>query len=433
MSSIKDFAVEKLETDSILKIENLIVGEGAQNFQKIESLTDIFCPFEAIGMVRQEIRHASFLSYILDSNRPHSFGVKLLEKFLTIIAQEQDVGATNFSRMDLHFMDLSNARVRREWKRIDLLIELPKSANMEKGIVLAIELKIDASESKNQLDKYKKTIVGEYSLQEWDHIFVFLTANEIDPSKGNEAWIPLGLTRVVDEFEQVVKMNQMSDPSAELFDAYIAMLRRHVLANETLEELVHKIWDKHKEALEVLITHRPDEGGNILAEIKSRQDKIADDLSKSTDLTVKLDTSSKSISRYCVEKWGRSAPEMLSGDGSWVESNNILAIELKRWGGLNFSLLFCIGPGNQDNRAKLYKAVQDEVHIKIGRNTTKVAETWKVLSSTPLLGEKLYKKLYSEGKNESQIVDEMINIAVTFLKDQLPHYDNAIQVAFSKD
>ncbi|MEM6307226.1 MAG: hypothetical protein AAF701_04510, partial [Pseudomonadota bacterium] len=43
------------------------------DFRDLESQARIFCPFEAIGMVNQEIRHAYFLAYILDPDRPHGF------------------------------------------------------------------------------------------------------------------------------------------------------------------------------------------------------------------------------------------------------------------------------------------------------------------------------------------------------------------------
>jgi len=430
MASKKDIAKE-YEANSISKIENLIVDNDAHSFQEIERLVDVFCPFEAIGMVRQEIKHASFLSYILDPNRPHSFGTKLLEKFLAILTLEENSTLVDFSRLDLHFMDLSNASVRREWKRIDLLIELPKSLNMKRGIVVAIELKIDASESESQLSKYKETIESEFSKDDWEHVFVFLTAKEDGPSKGNETWIPLGLSQIIDGFEEVVKVGKMRDPSAELFESYVAMLRRHILANEKLEELVHKVWNKHKEALEILIAHRPDEGGDIFKLIHEKRGSIAERFSSETDFNIKLDTCDRSNFHFVVENWINEFDEMKSGDGTWLDSNSILSIVLKRWNGFNFTLYFYIGPGDASSREELYLAIKNQKKISFTRHKT-IPKKWKALSHRRLLTEKMYCDWRDDDKGDDQIVDEMIKTAVIFLKEELPYYDNAVRVAFAK-
>ena len=78
------------EEVSLEDIEKLVLGDGAADFKKLENMVDVFCPFEAIGMVRQEIRHSNFLAYILDPNRPHEFGSSFLEDFFALILEKTD-------------------------------------------------------------------------------------------------------------------------------------------------------------------------------------------------------------------------------------------------------------------------------------------------------------------------------------------------------
>ena len=168
-------------------LEALLVGTYNGDFQELERLTNVFCPFEAIGMVRQEIRHSHFLAYILDPNRPHRFGSTILRMLLQQIANEAGPIKLPFSTLDIHFQQLDTVRIRREWRDIDLLIEIP-SAQGGLGTVIAIELKIDAAEHSEQLIKYKGIVESEYS--GWERGYAFLTVTGDTPSMGSQdSWI----------------------------------------------------------------------------------------------------------------------------------------------------------------------------------------------------------------------------------------------------
>jgi hypothetical protein len=67
---------------SVGDLESLFVDSA--DFEALSAAFDVFCPFEAIGMVDQEIRHASYLNYIFDPAKPHGFGSLCVEAFLRI-------------------------------------------------------------------------------------------------------------------------------------------------------------------------------------------------------------------------------------------------------------------------------------------------------------------------------------------------------------
>lgn len=171
------------------QLEALFIHD--ESFEKLEAEFENFCPFEAIGMVRQEIRHAHFLSYILDPNRPHAFGTACLKALMNAIAENGALsnGGT-LTRLDVHFMALDSAIIKREWNRIDLLIEIP-----DEKLVIAIELKIDASESKTQLQRYRKRVEETWPGDEWQKLYLFVTTSAESPEYDREYWNALFYAR----------------------------------------------------------------------------------------------------------------------------------------------------------------------------------------------------------------------------------------------
>ncbi|MFL0694680.1 MAG: PD-(D/E)XK nuclease family protein [Agrobacterium tumefaciens] len=67
-----------------LQLEQLLVNDD--EFRRLENEFDQFCPFEALGMVRSEVRHGNFLAYLLDPGRPHGFHTDVLRAFLLAVS-----------------------------------------------------------------------------------------------------------------------------------------------------------------------------------------------------------------------------------------------------------------------------------------------------------------------------------------------------------
>lgn len=74
------------EKDVVALLEDLVIR--SEGFRRLEAELSYFCTFEAMGMTDQEIRHAHFLSYILDPNRPHGFEDAYLRAFLNVAAEK---------------------------------------------------------------------------------------------------------------------------------------------------------------------------------------------------------------------------------------------------------------------------------------------------------------------------------------------------------
>lgn len=256
-----------MSNDRIVGLEKLIVASS--EFQELEQNLKYFCPFEAVGMTDQEIRHAHFLSYILDPNRPHGFEDSYLRGFLKIATKKALDQNSPIRPIDIHLMDLNEVRIHREKDRIDLKIEIPPVVTIgQKGIVLVFELKINAKEGKDQLRKYENKIREQH--RDSHSLFFFLTKKGEDPSEGSrDSWTPLAISDVLDEFKKIVTRSIGDEAARKAVEAYIAMMRRkHVTdQNDRLQQLARKLWSEHKEALEFLSASQPDDVSDLLAKL----------------------------------------------------------------------------------------------------------------------------------------------------------------------
>ena len=427
--------------DAIEKIENLILGEGKLDFQELESLTHVFCPFEAIGMVRQEIRHSNFLAYILDPNRPHIFGTKLLEGFLSVIS-DADAFSPKISALDLHFYSIRSVRVLREWRNIDLLIKLSgDGGNNTQGIVIAVELKIDAQESSGQLEKYKGIVDAEYPPGTWTQAFVFMTPDGAERSnEAPEEWNSIKFEALVGSLEQACRNEQWSGPSADLLRAYIDMVRRHILKNEQLEQLAERIWAKHREAIETLLEYRPNLQNDIFEALEKRHDEMAQRLTELTGREICADTSTKRIRRFYISDWYEKFPELKTGLRGWVKSGSLFAIEISAWSNGRIRVSLVMGLGKEKVRQDVHQAVCSRVErtkdkMKISRLTEKLPPKYKHYSAMDVLTSKQYHELVdTKTEDESveigEVAENIIEKSGEFLKEILPKYEEVFEEAF---
>jgi hypothetical protein len=76
---------EAEQTEQDLKALEAFVVDNPE-LERLEALLDQFNIFEAIGVVRQELRHSDFLAFLLDPHQKHglrdAFARRLLQKAL---------------------------------------------------------------------------------------------------------------------------------------------------------------------------------------------------------------------------------------------------------------------------------------------------------------------------------------------------------------
>lgn len=414
-------------------IEQLLVGPKADDFRKFESHTFTFCPFEAIGMVRQEIKHAHFLSFILDPNRPHPFQDHFLKTFLQEITARAETGQTDFRALDIHCADFGDAIIYRERQNIDLLIEIPANqrSTAQKGMIVAVEMKIDAAESEGQLKRYYEQVQAQYPVKHWNHTFVFLTLDATPPSGKNiDHWISVSLADLIGQLEQEADMRAYSGEATELFRKYVKMIRRHMMDDDELARLAKGIWAKHKEALETLYEHKPDLQGDLLEWIDANANEFLKPVLEHLELELEKDTPSRRIKRYSIKSW-RDFDRFCDTNNKWTKSGSILLLELTGSKDGHLKFLFTLGPGDQDLKESLYQELPGS-SIKIGEKTPKLTK-WNSLSSIDLLTATEYSAAEREETDLEKLGIEIIGKMVSFLEKYLPIYDDVIQKLLGGD
>jgi hypothetical protein len=395
-------------------LEALVIGND--QFAEIESALDVFCPFEAIGMVGQEIRHAHFLEYVIDPQRPHGLGSEALRVLMDAVTRAVREQGGTLSPLDVHLMGLDSAEVRREWRSIDLLVVVS-----EAKLVMAIELKIGAGENGDQLSRYRNVIDSEWpQVEGWRRLFVFLTKSGAEASEDHGiGWVPVRLEEVVERFALLAD-KQIGHPDARMMlSAYAGMMRRHHLTNGRLEKLAQQLWSQHREALDFLAERRPDLLGNAFATIFAERDEIATALSKQFALTIVSDHSTTSFVRFAVGDWDE-AEGLMSGFG-WTSSKRIVPIELeKRSSSRTITARFELGQGDTKARERVFNALAAR-GADLGGNWGP-NDNWRQLANKVLVRLK---------EDDARTADDVVTLVrdgfVKFLEHHLPAYDKAIR------
>src|SRR5438045_1805150 len=91
-------------------LQDFLVENG--DLEHLEALLDRFNIFEAVGVVRQELRHSDFLAFPLDPQQSHGLGAL----FATRLLQRALRSTTASLRpIDLELWSLERLEIRREW------------------------------------------------------------------------------------------------------------------------------------------------------------------------------------------------------------------------------------------------------------------------------------------------------------------------------
>lgn len=145
------------------------------DLERLEALLEQFNVFEALGVVRQELRHSDFLAFLLDPLQNHGLGDAFLRKLLqkaVVVGQSDTLPVT---LIDLDIWSLEGVSGQREWRGIDILL-----LDDQHQLVVIIENKIDSQEHSNQLNRYRQVIRQHYP--NWRTLALYLTPDGDEPS-----------------------------------------------------------------------------------------------------------------------------------------------------------------------------------------------------------------------------------------------------------
>lgn len=265
----------------------------------LEQLNDSlskFNLFEALGAVRQELRHSNFLAWLLNPSENHGLGDYALRKFVMLVAREINDPSANISPS----WPLENAEIRREWRNIDILI-----ADPQKKYVVVIENKIYSGEHSGQLERYQDIVETEYPNAV--RLFVFLTPYGMLPQNEESDYLPLDYSTIHQLITDVLvaKQNTLSTDVQTFISHYNAMLERHLLEETPIAKLCREIYAKHQHALDLILEHRPD----VYAQLNPELTHLVENT-----LAFDIYWNKKRDIDFVVKEW---QPFMTTGDLKW--------------------------------------------------------------------------------------------------------------------
>ena len=317
-----------------------------EDLERLEALADRFNMFEALGLVRQEIRHSAFLRWLLDPAEHHGLGDYLLRQFVRqVIKAGEDVPGNTPSLFDLDGWNLARAEVRKEWRHIDLLIVCA-----DQKFVCAIENKIDSGEGPCQLKRYQGIV--QQAFPGYQKVFVFLTISGYAPEPpSDETWIPMSYQDIATTIESVLarRESQLNDEITLFVQQYLDMVRRHIVENSEIQELCRRLYQNHRHALDLIFEHRLDRATEV-------SQAIQEYISSKPDELIAV-SSSKSYIKFVPKSM-----DVLPLEGTASESKQLLTCLLENKGDrVRFRLE--LGPGPEEIRQQVYEKAKESPSV----------------------------------------------------------------------
>ena len=393
-------------------LEQFVVNNA--DLERLESLLNQFNIFEAVGMVRQEIRHSHFLAFLLNPSASHDLRDIFLKTFLKQLLIEADNATV--SPIEIDVATLTDTKVRREWKNIDILLVSPGSQ-----IVCAIENKVDSGEHSNQLQRYRQIVQQEFP--NYRQIFVFLTPQGIVPygEVDQEHWSVYSYRKVADLIGEVCDRyrSTLNDEVCTLMQHYSTLINRHLMQDSEIAKLCRQIYLSHQEALDLIYEHRP----NLEIEAYELVKRLVKNAPPDQIVFIHSWLQRKILS-FASTKW-HDLPFQQTGTGWAAPPNRVLQLQFKVEASI-LKLVLILGPGDLTTRQAIFDALENHNILGFTGGRPTSDQGW------PHLVERIVSEDIRPEMFLSDIEDDVQRFWQQFLADELPRIDEAIVQAFGE-
>jgi hypothetical protein len=354
-----------LQENSAIKraLESLVVDDP--HFAQLESLIAEFNIFQALGVVRAEVRHSHLLAFLLDPSQSHGLGESFLRRLLQRALSGVPRERAAVMPVDLDVIDLDTADVRREWHHIDVFV-----LDSRNKLAVIIENKIDSAEHSDQLQRYWGEIDRRFPT--YRIIGIYLSPEGDRPS--DDRYIPISYGIVAETVGRFIEARggMLAGDVRTLLRHYEQMLKRYIVTDSEIAELCRNLYRKHRQAFDLVFEHRPDSGEGEVSE-------LFHELIRDAEGTLVLDESSRSYVRFAPRAW-ESIPEQKLGSG-WTKSRRLVLFEVSI-SAQKFVLKLLIGPGDAEVRERLFRAARGRPDVFGAVGKTLSAKWNQVFSRT---------------------------------------------------
>lgn len=377
-----------------------------EDLEKLETIVDKFNIFTALKLTDFEIRHSDFLCWLMNPNGNHGLEAYFLKTLVRrAVFDATKLGLPTASIFDVDSWNMDSAEVLREWHHIDILVK----DDIDKFMCI-IENKVHAKESEGQLERYKKEIEREFPSH--TALLVYLTIEGEHPSEQSD-YVPMSYSEIVSLVEQVLdrKRDKINPDVVVFMKHYSEMLRRYIVEDSEVQTICKKIYQQHREALDLIWKNIPDTQMNI-------GDCIREAVRNDPDYL--LDHSSKTFVRFMPRSMDYVTHD---GDEKWSKNKRILLFEIYN-GPERVQISLVIGPGPQEIREKLYNFAKGNIELFRGAKR-RLTPQWCSIYITPLLSKKEIGDIKDKEISEIRtVVDDRLK---AFKRTSLPKIEKEFQ------
>lgn len=385
----------------------------SRDLERLEALLDQdrFNIFEVMGFpIRDELRHSAFLAFMMRPWEVHGMGDTFVKRFLQRALVQSPRTSAPVTATELDSWDLGQIQVSREWENIDILL-----LDDRNRLAVIIENKIDAREGRGQLAHYFKLVRHQYP--DYKTLALYLTPTGRMPS--HEAYIPVGHGMVCEVLDELSNGQDATlEPDVRtLITHYAMMLRRHIVGDSQITKLSQQIYERHKQAIDLIYQNRPDQHR---PDFKAQILPIVEDLIREHP-ELEQDLTRKDSIKFGVKEW--DTPVLLTAEG-WTDSRRILLFVFHNERDY-LDLVLYVGPGPEETRKKLFEMVASHEVFAAPRNCSAKAiraRSWPKVFTRHLLKREAYEQLDQEEREQ-----EIRGRWGEFVKSDLPRIREALK------
>ena len=379
------------------QLKALEVFDADADLLRLESLLSKFNLFEAIGVVRQELRHSNLLAFLLNPSQSHSLGAVFLKELLQSVLLQTEVESA-VSSSDLDSWNLDAATVQREWHHIDILV-----IDDVNRFAVIIENKVDTGERSDQLNRYYKDVRSHYP----GHKVVALYLTPDGDSPTSDRYHAVSYTQVCLVVERLVALRRstLGSDVVMLLEHYAQMLRRHIVSDSDIAGLCRSIYQKHRQALDLIFKHQPDPQTQISECVRAL---IAQEPS------LRPHNFGRGYINFGLREWDVAPAQhrIEHEDGRWLPylaaTHFLDGLSVGLW----------VAPGIDENREKLLQMARQHQLTGFSRRLTGV---WSRASAFHLLSTRDY------NKTQDEIASAIAERWAEFMRDELPRIVRAVR------
>jgi len=311
-STVERFDALALPEETQIEELNKLLVE-CRGLEQVEELARRFNVLRVLDIEEGELRHSNVLAWLLTPDESHGLGERFLRRWLLKVVYDSDTTQEKTpSLVAIAAQPFSRISVTREWRSIDILIELELPNG--KRWVVAVENKVRAKESSKQLERYRKLVdeaFGEASFR----MLIFLTVGGDSPEDLEGRWLIAFHSQIEAVLSELLeeRKSTIGEGPKNLIKDYLDVLKEDLMETPRAAELALQIYTLHRRALDIIFEHKPDATADLT---KAAAELIT---AKAESAGIQMRVGNKGVVRFVPKEWATT--ENFKGD-AWGKQDS---------------------------------------------------------------------------------------------------------------